>query len=535
MRASQRAHLAREQQRMATLSALELLQSAQAALTAEAAAVTAAREAVEADRVLLERERQSMGGATAVAGDVVTVNVGGTLFTTRRHTFTAARGSLLGAMFSGRWEESLSRDAAGHVFLDDDPPVFADVLAALRARAADSASSTRDPLEALEPVAEVMAFVDKYQLRDHIWPVPFGVTAVTSAGAAVCEVAVASLGRAVCISGGVQLPTPLQIAAPQGGPAQGQPFGFGAAAAPVNPFQGFNIGAAAPAAAGGRNRRVRRPWNAQQGPQSGLAFRIVPRSVFRAGPPLGDDIPPLPASFALKQHQPRFNGPFANALQQWVHETSKNKANGVIELTPATSYSVPLSNFTLTAITPGAFHWAITLRQLSHGAVLGVATAAEDVHGLLFLRDLHPWGADDAFVSHPERQHGHRLPLLWRFLPVLDGDAFLPEQLQVNCAEDALGPQLAYYDDAGLKRIVHEDCSLLFELQNAPHASSTTTCLNIWLLRDGSEDRLRLSKLCALPLPKTEAPWHIYVQPMPGNDVLLHHVADAIRPEPRAV
>ena len=69
-----------------------------------------------------------MGGtaeARAVDGDVVTLNVGGTLVCTQRRTLTAARDSLLGAMFSGRWEESLVRDAAGHAFLDDDPVVFA--------------------------------------------------------------------------------------------------------------------------------------------------------------------------------------------------------------------------------------------------------------------------------------------------------------------------------------------------------------------------------------------------------------------------
>ena len=522
---------------MVSPSALELPQSTQAVLQAEAAAVTAARETAAADRFCLDRERQSMGVAPAGAGEVITVNVGGTLFTTRRHTFTAARGSLLSAMFSGRWEESLSRDAAGHVFLDDDPAVFARVLAALRARAADSASPVpRDTNHRLEPSAEVIAFVDKYQLRDHLWPVPFGVTTITSAGAAVCEVASAQMGRAVCVAGGPQLPHPIGYATLPWVPL----------AVPVQPPGAFNLGAQAaagipqglgamPAAGGGRReRRVHRSWNEQP---TGPASRVIPRSVFRSGPPFGGGVPPLPTPFDPLKAVLRHSGnvpSFGKGLLGWMAEIL-DRCSG--KQPPAKIYSAPLSNFTLTEINPGASQWAITLRQLSDGALIGVATAADDVHGVFFLRNLHPWGAYDACAAQPPTRQSPS----WSFLPVLDGDVFLPEQFApesrwlVDYNEDVLGPQLAYCSGEGLLKTVHEDCSLLFELRAAPHASSTTTCLVISMMLGGEEDQLLLSRLCAIPLPKIETPWSIYIQPMPENDVLVHHMVDAIQPEVRVV
>jgi len=49
-------------------------------------------------------------------------------------------------MFSGRWEESLSRDDQGHIFLDFDPHSFQQVLLCLRMRAiADDIDSKWSP------------------------------------------------------------------------------------------------------------------------------------------------------------------------------------------------------------------------------------------------------------------------------------------------------------------------------------------------------------------------------------------------------
>ncbi len=63
----------------------------------------------------------------ASAGAVVTVNVGGTLFTTRRSTLAVVPDSFLSALLSDRFRAD--RDAAGHVFIDRDPRLFGHVLA----------------------------------------------------------------------------------------------------------------------------------------------------------------------------------------------------------------------------------------------------------------------------------------------------------------------------------------------------------------------------------------------------------------------
>ena len=49
---------------------------------------------------------------------LVTLNVGGQLFTALRATLRSRPGSLLSAMFSGEWEPTAVRDAGGHPYID---------------------------------------------------------------------------------------------------------------------------------------------------------------------------------------------------------------------------------------------------------------------------------------------------------------------------------------------------------------------------------------------------------------------------------
>lgn len=49
---------------------------------------------------------------------LVTLNVGGRLFTVLRATLRSRPGSLLSAMFSGEWEPTAVRDEHGHPFID---------------------------------------------------------------------------------------------------------------------------------------------------------------------------------------------------------------------------------------------------------------------------------------------------------------------------------------------------------------------------------------------------------------------------------
>ena len=49
---------------------------------------------------------------------LITLNVGGQLFTVLRATLRSRPGSLLSAMFSGEWEPTAVRDARGHPYID---------------------------------------------------------------------------------------------------------------------------------------------------------------------------------------------------------------------------------------------------------------------------------------------------------------------------------------------------------------------------------------------------------------------------------
>lgn len=69
--------------------------------------------------------------------DIVEINVGGVVMSTTRKTLMQVEGSLLEAMFSGRWEGPLTRDKNGRVFFDYKPHHMSAILDQLRARQMD--------------------------------------------------------------------------------------------------------------------------------------------------------------------------------------------------------------------------------------------------------------------------------------------------------------------------------------------------------------------------------------------------------------
>jgi len=62
--------------------------------------------------------------------DIIDINVGGKHFTTSRSTLCSIKGSLLEAMFSGRWD--IQKDKKGRYFIDRDPTYFEKILNYLR-------------------------------------------------------------------------------------------------------------------------------------------------------------------------------------------------------------------------------------------------------------------------------------------------------------------------------------------------------------------------------------------------------------------
>lgn len=88
-------------------------------------------------------------------------------------------GSVLSAMFSGRWEQSLDHDSQGHIFLDLDPYCFERIITYLRSRSRDMALG----LDTAEPMIECSKQHIYTQLIDYL-----GLTSVMKGtGAALTE------------------------------------------------------------------------------------------------------------------------------------------------------------------------------------------------------------------------------------------------------------------------------------------------------------------------------------------------------------
>jgi len=68
------------------------------------------------------------GGAKVDSNDVLEINAGGKLITVTRRTLTQLKGTVLAALFSGRWENKLQKDGKGHIFLDVNPSCFQSII-----------------------------------------------------------------------------------------------------------------------------------------------------------------------------------------------------------------------------------------------------------------------------------------------------------------------------------------------------------------------------------------------------------------------
>ena len=93
---------ARLKLKRATASLEAMRVTASTKLAAAAAKHAAARRALEGERGTFDREVREAEARNARAEDVVTLNVGGTKFTTSVETLCADADSMLAAMFSGR-------------------------------------------------------------------------------------------------------------------------------------------------------------------------------------------------------------------------------------------------------------------------------------------------------------------------------------------------------------------------------------------------------------------------------------------------
>lgn len=85
-------------------------------------------EQLKQERQKWDEEKAIMEKLVASATPIVNLNVGGEKMSTLRTTLTVVEGSLLATMFSGKWEDKLTKDANGCIFLDYDPVVSKNVV-----------------------------------------------------------------------------------------------------------------------------------------------------------------------------------------------------------------------------------------------------------------------------------------------------------------------------------------------------------------------------------------------------------------------
>lgn len=83
------------------------------------------------DRLHIFEERKFNSSTTVVTDhlsfrddDIIEINAGGKIIAARRGTLCQLSGTRLETLFSGRWDDKLSRDDNGRIFLDVNPEVF---------------------------------------------------------------------------------------------------------------------------------------------------------------------------------------------------------------------------------------------------------------------------------------------------------------------------------------------------------------------------------------------------------------------------
>eukprot|EP00933_Yihiella_yeosuensis_P052928 TRINITY_DN51085_c0_g1_i1.p1 TRINITY_DN51085_c0_g1~~TRINITY_DN51085_c0_g1_i1.p1 ORF type:complete len:373 (+),score=62.99 TRINITY_DN51085_c0_g1_i1:106-1119(+) len=135
--------------------------------------IAESRKSLKRDRAALEEEKTMMSSFVdrqKAMNEMIELNVGGEVMATKRGTLLIAEGTLLEAMFSGRWDCSLDRDPSGRIFLDFSPSVFRILLSHLRV-IRDEQSKKRRKLPLVPDVheAEFESMIHFLGLQDFIF------------------------------------------------------------------------------------------------------------------------------------------------------------------------------------------------------------------------------------------------------------------------------------------------------------------------------------------------------------------------------
>ena len=139
--------------------------------------VESERAKMKAEVEAYEAEKLKMNAVKVSDDDIINLNVGGQKITTKRSTLCQVEGSLLASMFSGRWENKLSRDEDGRVFFDFNPQYFLLILDFLRARKMASPENPAPLPKVLEDqVKNFNNLVEYLGLSDEITPPEIGAS-----------------------------------------------------------------------------------------------------------------------------------------------------------------------------------------------------------------------------------------------------------------------------------------------------------------------------------------------------------------------
>jgi hypothetical protein len=106
--------------------------------------------------------------------DVLDLSIGGTPISVLRRTLTQMDGSMLASKFSGRWDESLTRDAQGRFFIDQNFTLFEPLLDYLRELSSQT-ELTKFPMSPQFPDSNVRrrfyTMVDYHDMTHGVHPI----------------------------------------------------------------------------------------------------------------------------------------------------------------------------------------------------------------------------------------------------------------------------------------------------------------------------------------------------------------------------
>lgn len=114
------------------------------------------KEKLAAERSSFAREKDFIS-QVCDPSEVLQINAGGSIFTAKRSTLCTYDRSMLGAMFSGRWnDKGFCKDAEGRVYLELNSECFAVILEWLRARSIDPMAQVPAPPPGKEDIFQTM-------------------------------------------------------------------------------------------------------------------------------------------------------------------------------------------------------------------------------------------------------------------------------------------------------------------------------------------------------------------------------------------